>query len=260
VRFPRETRDSVDALKQLPIITSDGTVISLSLVADIEVEPGPSMIKSEDAQPSVWVYVDVRGRDMVGFVKEAQRKVAASVKLPPGYAISWSGQYEYAQRAAKRLEWVVPGTIGIIFLLLFIAFRRVRQPAIILASLPFALVGGIWLIFLLGQAVSVASAVGFIALAGLSSEFGVIMLVYLNLRSGCDCCCANEWSMPSEVSQNAARARVETLGKVEVATSEPASMTRSGEPFRLKGLPHLPCAATQRRCVRRQRGRGSICS
>jgi copper/silver efflux system protein len=180
VRFPRETRDSVDALKQLPIITSDGTVIPLSLVADIEVEPGPSMIKSEDAQPAVWVYVDVRGRDMVGFVKEAQRKVAASVKLPPGYAISWSGQYEYAQRAAKRLEWVVPGTIGIIFLLLFIAFRRVRQPAIILASLPFALVGGIWLIFLLGQAVSVASAVGFIALAGLSSEFGVIMLVYLD--------------------------------------------------------------------------------
>jgi Cu(I)/Ag(I) efflux system membrane protein CusA/SilA len=180
VRFPRETRDSVDALKQLPIITSDGTVIPLSLVADIEVEPGPSMIKSEDAQPSVWVYVDVRGRDMVGFVKEAQRKVAASVMLPPGYAISWSGQYEYAQRAAKRLQWVVPGTIGIIFLLLFIAFRRVQQPAIILASLPFALVGGIWLIFLLGQAVSVASAVGFIALAGLSSEFGVIMLVYLD--------------------------------------------------------------------------------
>jgi Cu(I)/Ag(I) efflux system membrane protein CusA/SilA len=128
----------------------------------------------------VWVYVDVRGRDMVGFVKEAQRKVAASVRLPPGYAISWSGQYEYAQRAAKRLEWVVPGTIGIIFLLLFIAFRRVRQPAIILASLPFALVGGIWLIFLLGQAVSVATAVGFIALAGLASEFGVIMLLYLD--------------------------------------------------------------------------------
>ena len=180
VRFPRETRDSIDALKQLPIITSDGTVIPLSLVANIQVEPGPSMIKSEDAQPAVWVYVDVRGRDMVGFVKDAQRKVAASVKLPPGYAISWSGQYEYAQRAAKRLEWVVPGTIGIIFLLLFIAFQRVRQPAIILASLPFALVGGIWLIFLLGQAVSVATAVGFIALAGLSSEFGVIMLVYLD--------------------------------------------------------------------------------
>jgi copper/silver efflux system protein len=180
VRFPRETRDSVDALRQLPIITSDGAVIPLSLVADIQIESGPSMIKSEDAQPAVWVYVDVRGRDMVGFVKEAQRKVARSVKLPPGYTINWSGQYEYAQRAAKRLEWVVPGTIGIIFLLLFIAFRRVRQPAIILSSLPLALVGGIWLIFLLGQAVSVASAVGFIALAGLSSEFGVIMLVYLD--------------------------------------------------------------------------------
>ena len=180
VRFPRETRDSLNALRQLPIITSDGAVIPLSLVANIRVEPGPTMLRSENAQPTEYVYVDVHGRDLVGFVREAQARVARSVKLPPGYAISWSGQFEYAQRAAQRLAWVVPGTIGIIFLLLFIAFRRVRQPVIILATVPFALVGGVWFIFLLGHAVSVASAVGFIALAGLASEFGVVMLVYLD--------------------------------------------------------------------------------
>ena len=180
VRFPREMRDSVSALQQLPIVTSEGAVVSLSQVADVVVRPGPSMIKSENAQPTVWVYVDVRDRDVVGYVREAQQRVAAAVPLPPGYSISWSGQFEYAQRAAERLAWVVPATIGIIFLLLFAAFRRVRQPAIILLSLPFALVGGIWLIFLMGHAVSVATAVGFIALAGLAAEFGVVMLVYLD--------------------------------------------------------------------------------
>ena len=180
VRFPREVRDSVERIRQLPIITSGGAVIPLSLVADIRVAPGPAMIKSENAQPSVWVYVDVRDRDVVGYVKEAQQRVASAVKLPPGYALSWSGQFEYAERAAKRLQWMVPATIGIIFLLLFMAFGRVRQPLIILLSIPFALVGGIWFIYLLGHAVSVATAVGFIALAGLAAEFGVVMLVYLD--------------------------------------------------------------------------------
>ena len=180
VRFPREMRDSVSALEQLPIITPEGAIVTLAQVADIRVTAGPSMIKSENAQPTVWVYVDVRDRDLVGYVREARQKVASVVRLPPGYSVSWSGQFEYAERAAKRLAWVVPGTIGIIFLLLFAAFRGVRQPAIILLTLPFALVGGIWLIFLLGHAVSVATAVGFIALAGLAAEFGVVMLVYLD--------------------------------------------------------------------------------
>ena len=180
VRFPRELRDSVTALGELPIIAPGGAVVSLSQVASIRIEPGPTMIKSENAQPTVWVYADVRGRDLVGYVHEAQQKVAAAVHLPPGYSLTWSGQFEYAERAAKRLAWVVPATIAIIFLLLFLAFRRVRQPAIILLSLPFALVGGVWLIFLLGHAVSVATAVGFIALAGLAAEFGVVMLVYLD--------------------------------------------------------------------------------
>jgi Cu(I)/Ag(I) efflux system membrane protein CusA/SilA len=184
VRFPREARDNVDAIGQLPIITPDGAVVPLSLVSDIGVEAGPTMVKSENAQPSVSIYVDVRDRDLVGYVKDAQQRVASSVQLPPGYSISWSGQFEYAERAAKRLEWMVPATIGIIFLLLFMAFRRVRQPLIILSSIPFALVGGIWFIFLLGHAVSVATAVGFIALAGLASEFGVVMLVYLDEAVG----------------------------------------------------------------------------
>ena len=180
VRFPREMRDSVDALRQLPIIAPNGLIVPLSAVASVNTVTGPAMIKSENAVPSVWVYVDVRGRDVVGFVNEARRRVAETVDLPPGYTISWSGQFEYAQRAGERLAWVVPATILIIFLLLFFAFRRVRQPLIILLTLPFALVGGLWLVFLFGHNVSIATAVGFIALAGLAAEFGVVMLVYLD--------------------------------------------------------------------------------
>ena len=180
VRFPRETRDSVEALGRLPIVAPSGAIVPLSAVADIRIVSGPSMIRSENAQPSVWVYVDVRGRDVVGYVSEARQRVMQAVDLPPGYAISWSGQFEYAQRAGERMMWVVPATIAIIFLLLFLAFRSVREPLVILLTLPFALVGGVWLIFLLGHDVSVASAVGFIALAGLAAEFGVVMLVYLD--------------------------------------------------------------------------------
>ncbi len=184
VRFPRETRDSIEALGQLPIIARGGAVVPLSSVATIRIASGPTMIKSENGRPSVWVYVDVRGRDLVGFVNDARQRVAQSVHLPPGYSIAWSGQFEYAQRAGERLKWVVPATIAIIFLLLFLAFRRVRQPLIILLTLPFALVGGVWLIFLLGHNLSIATAVGFIALAGLAAEFGVVMLVYLDRAIG----------------------------------------------------------------------------
>ena len=180
VRFPREMRDSVPALRQLPIITSTGAVVPLGAVADVRVVSGPAMIKSENAVPSVWVYVDVRDRDVVGFVNEAREVVAQVVDLPPGYSVAWSGQFEYAQRAGERLTMVVPATIGIIFVLLFLAFRRLRQPLIILLTVPFALVGGVWLIWLMGHAVSVATSVGFIALAGLAAELGVVMLVYLD--------------------------------------------------------------------------------
>ena len=180
VRFPRETRDSVEALRTLPIVTARGSIVPLGAVASVEVAEGPVMVKSENARPSAWVYVDVRDRDLVGFVDEARQKVSAEVKMPPGYSLVWSGQFEYAERAAQRLRWIVPLTIGIIFLLLYLAFRRAREALIVLLTLPFALVGGIWLIFLMGHAVSVATAVGFIALAGLAAEFGVVMLVYLD--------------------------------------------------------------------------------
>ena len=180
VRFPRETRASVEQLRNLPIIAPTGGIVPLGAVASVNIADGPTMVKSENARPSAWVYVDVRGRDLVGFVKEARDKVARAVPMPPGYSIAWSGQFEYAERANKRLQVIVPLTILVIFLLLYLAFKRLRQPLIVLLALPFALVGGIWLIYLLGHAISIATAVGFIALAGLAAEFGVIMLVYLD--------------------------------------------------------------------------------
>jgi Cu(I)/Ag(I) efflux system membrane protein CusA/SilA len=180
IRFPREQRDSVSALQSLPIVTSSGGIVPLGAVARIEIVSGPVMVKSENARPSAWVYVDVRDRDIVGYVKEAREKVASTVTMPPGYSLVWSGQFEYAERASQRLKWIVPATIGVIFLLLFMAFGRAREALIVLLTLPFALVGGIWLVYLLGHAFSIATAVGFIALAGLAAEFGVIMLVYLD--------------------------------------------------------------------------------
>lgn len=180
VRFPRETRDSVGALRSLPLVTSAGGIVPLGAIASVEIASGPVMVKSENARPAVWVYIDVRDRDLVGFVNDARSKIAAQVNIPAGYSISWSGQFEYAERASQRLMWIVPATIGIIFLLLYMAFGRAREAVIVLLTLPFALVGGVWLIYLLGHAYSIASAVGFIALAGLAAEFGVIMLVYLD--------------------------------------------------------------------------------
>src|SRR5258708_17458579 len=127
-------------MEQLPNISPDGAVVPISAVANVHIEMCPSMVKSENAQPTVWVYVDVRGRDVVGYVKEAQKKVASAVCLPPGYSIAWSGPFEYAERAAERLQWVVPATLGVIFLLLFMAFFRVRPPLLALLTLPLALV------------------------------------------------------------------------------------------------------------------------
>ena len=180
VRFPRENRDSVQALQELPMVTPTGGVVPLGAVATIEIADGPVMVKSENARPSAWVYVDVRDRDIVGFVNEAREKVVDEVKMPAGYSLTWSGQFEYAERASQRLMWIVPATIAVIFLLLFMAFKRTREALIVLLTLPFALVGGLWLVYLLGHAFSMATAVGFIALAGLAAEFGVIMLVYLD--------------------------------------------------------------------------------
>jgi len=179
VRYPREIRDSVEKIRNLPVVTERGAQIPLSAVARIRITDGPPMLKSENARLSGWVYVDIRGRDLQSVVHDLQRAVARDVKVPAGYSIAWSGQFEYLERAAKKMRVVVPVTLAIIFVLLYVTFREAGQALLIMASLPFALVGGFWLVYLLGHAMSVASAVGFIALAGVAAEFGVVMLVYL---------------------------------------------------------------------------------
>ncbi|MBC7945464.1 MAG: efflux RND transporter permease subunit, partial [Burkholderiales bacterium] len=180
VRYPRELRDSVQDLRELPIITAEGHTLSLATVADIAVVDGPPMLRSENARLNGWIYVDIRGRDLGSYVAEAQQLVSSKVKLPPGYSIAWSGQFEYLERAQKRLAIVVPFTLAIILVLLYLAFRRVGSALLIMATLPFALIGGFWLIYLLGHELSIASVVGFIALAGVAAEFGVVMLIYLD--------------------------------------------------------------------------------
>jgi Cu(I)/Ag(I) efflux system membrane protein CusA/SilA len=148
-------------------------------VAQIRIADGPPMVKSENARLSGWVYVDVRGRDLRSVVRDMQKAVAQNVKVTPGYSISWSGQFEYLERAQERMKVVVPFTLAIIFVLLYLTFRRFDEAFLIMVSVPFALVGGFWLMYLLGYAMSVATAVGFIALAGVAAEFGVVMLLYL---------------------------------------------------------------------------------
>jgi len=180
VRYPRELRDSVQRLRELPIVTDKGATLTLGSVADILVSDGPPMLKSENARLSGWVYVDMRGRDIGSFVRDAQQAVIEQVTLTPGYSIAWSGQFEYLQRAQKRMAAVVPLTLAIILLLLYLSFRNFTEALLIMAALPFALVGGVWLLYLLGHNLSIASAVGFIALAGVAAEFGVVMLIYLD--------------------------------------------------------------------------------
>ncbi|MBL8524815.1 MAG: efflux RND transporter permease subunit [Betaproteobacteria bacterium] len=179
VRYPREIRNSVENIRNLPIVTERGAQITLSTVADIKIADGPPMLKSENARLSGWVYVDIRGRDLQSVVKDMQQAVAKDVKLTQGYSIAWSGQFEYLERATAKLKIVVPFTLLIILVLLYLTFKRFDEALLIMATLPFALIGGFWLMYLLGYAMSVASAVGFIALAGVSAEFGVIMLLYL---------------------------------------------------------------------------------
>jgi Cu(I)/Ag(I) efflux system membrane protein CusA/SilA len=180
VRYPRELRDSIEDLRQLPIVTMRGETVTLGQLSTIAIVDGPPMIKSENARPAAYVYVDIRDRDLGSYVAEAQRIVAEQVALPPGYAVAWSGQFEYLERAAARLRIVVPFTLAIIFVLLFLTFRDAAEAALIMATLPFALVGGFWLLYALGHNLSIASGVGFIALAGVAAEFGVVMLIYLD--------------------------------------------------------------------------------
>ncbi|QGZ42364.1 Cu(I)/Ag(I) efflux system membrane protein CusA/SilA [Pseudoduganella flava] len=179
VRYPRDFRDSVQGLRELPVVTPRGAQIRLADVARVTVADGPPMIRSENARLSGWVYVDVRGVDLATAVRAMQRKVAEQVRPPAGYAIAWSGQFEYLERASAKLRTVVPLTLLVIFLLLYLAFRSAAEAALLMLTVPFALVGGFWFVWLLGHAVSVATAVGFIALAGVAAEFGVVMMVYL---------------------------------------------------------------------------------
>lgn len=179
VRYPRELRDSPDTLRTLPLLTSSGQQITLGSVAQIAISDGPPMLKTENGRPSTWVYVDVRGRDLASVVADLQRAVAHEVKLSPGVSLAYSGQFEYLARAIDRLKIVVPATLAIIFLLLYLIFRRLDEAMLIMGTLPFALTGGFWILYLLGYHQSVATGVGFIALAGVAAEFGVVMLIYL---------------------------------------------------------------------------------
>jgi len=179
VRYPREWRDTVDRLTQLPIVTAMGSQITLGMVAKVKVSDGPPMLKSENARPSGWVYVDVRGRDLASVVHDLRAAVAKEVKLEPGMSLAYSGQFEFLERANARLKLVVPATLLIIFVLLYLTFARLDEALLIMATLPFALTGGVWFLYLMGYNLSVATGIGFIALAGVSAEFGVIMLVYL---------------------------------------------------------------------------------
>ncbi len=179
VRYPREIRDSVDELRDLPLLTPMGQQITLGTVATIAVSNGPPMLKSEQGRPTSFVYVDVRGRDLASVVADIQQAAASQIDLPPGVSLSYAGQFQYLTRAYDRLKIVVPATLGIIFLLLYLIFRRLDEALLIMATLPFALTGGFWLLYLMGYNQSVATAVGFIALAGVSAEFGVVMMIYL---------------------------------------------------------------------------------
>ncbi len=182
LRYPRELRDNQESLKRMLISTPTGAQIPLTLVADLTLRRGPPSIKSEDARPNAWVYVDLKTSDIGGFVTEARKLVANQINIPAGYTISWSGQYEYMERAAEKMRIVVPMTLTLIFSLLYVIFRNVTEPIIIMLTIPFGLIGGIWLVYLLGFNLSVAVYVGFIALAGTAAETGVMILSFINME------------------------------------------------------------------------------
>jgi len=215
VRYPREWRDSVTRLQQLPFTTNAGARITLGMVASIRINDGPAMLKSENARPSGWVYIDVQGRDLSSVVADLRGAVARDVKLVPGIGISYSGQFEFLERANARLKVVVPATLAIIFVLLYLIFRRVDEALLILATLPFSLTGGLWLLYLLGFHLSVATGVGFIALAGVAAEFGVIMLVYLK----------NAWQSHSQAGDNSNDALMLAVREGAVLRVRPKAMT-----------------------------------
>jgi len=180
IRYPRELRDNLEQLKEVLIPTPTGTQIPLTLVAELKLRRGPPSIKSENSRPNAWIYVDIKTSDIGGYVAEAKQVVASQVVIPPGYTVMWSGQFEYMERAAERLRIVVPVTLLVIFLLLYFNFRNITEPLVVMLSIPFGLIGGFWLVYWLGFNISVAVAVGFIALAGVAAEIGVLVLTFID--------------------------------------------------------------------------------
>lgn len=215
VRYPRDYRDSVEQLRALPIVTDRGQQITLSDVARIQVVQGPPMLRSENARLSGWVYVDIRGRDLRSAVQDMQAVVAKVVPMPAGYSISWSGQFEYLERATAKLKVVVPFTLLIIFVLLYLVFGRMDEALLIMGTLPLALIGGFWLLYVLGYNLSVAGVVGFIALAGVAAEFGVIMLLYLK----------QAWSEREDSGENTLPALLEAIQEGAALRVRPKAMT-----------------------------------
>lgn len=215
LRYPREWRDSLAGLRELPIYTPQGSQITLGTVAQVKISDGPPMLKSENARLSGWVYIDVRGRDLASVVGDLRQAINDQVKLQPGMSLSYSGQFEFLERANARLKLVVPATLVIIFVLLYLTFARFSEALLIMATLPFALVGGIWFLYLLGYNQSVATGVGFIALAGVAAEFGVIMLLYLK----------NAWKERQDAGRTDESALIEAIREGAVQRVRPKAMT-----------------------------------
>jgi Cu(I)/Ag(I) efflux system membrane protein CusA/SilA len=180
LRYPRHTRDDIEKIKQLPLITPSGAHIPLARIADVKVAQGPPMIKTENARLNGWTFIDIRDRDLGSYIHDAKKQLAENLTLPTGYSVTWAGQYEYLLRVKDKLKIVIPVTLMIIFVLLYLTFREITAALIVMLSLPFALTGGAWYLWMLDFNLSVAVMVGFIALAGVAAEFGVIMLIYLN--------------------------------------------------------------------------------
>jgi len=215
LRYPREWRDSVERLARLPIVTPGGSQITLGMVATVRVNDGPPMLKSENARPNGWVYIDVHGRDLAAVVADLRAGIHAKVKLEPGISLAYSGQFEYMERANARLKLVVPATLLIIFVLLYLTFTRIDEAVLIMATLPFALTGGVWFLYVMGYNLSIATGVGFIALAGVSAEFGVIMLLYLK----------NAWSARLDAGECGEAALLDAIREGAVQRVRPKAMT-----------------------------------
>ncbi|HID03313.1 MAG TPA: efflux RND transporter permease subunit, partial [Desulfobacterales bacterium] len=182
LRYPRELRDNLESLKRVLIPAPTGSQIPLALVAELQLRRGPPAIKSENARPNAWIYVDISTSDIGGFVSKAKKVLAEQVSIPAGYTVTWSGQFEYMERAAKRLKVVVPITLMLIFFLLYLTFGNMTEPVIVMLTVPFGLIGGVWLVYLYGFNLSVAVYVGFIALAGTAAETGVMVLNFIDIE------------------------------------------------------------------------------